>query len=491
MSVFAKIMDEFAYCRFESIQLKSNKYIRSASLAFLCLGAFTSNGQALEQDTSQSKTNTVAATSRAQTELLSPVQIQNQFGQSDIPVTSQKSALREPTMTLKGAVEEAAVSNKDIKKAQSEVSRFKWDYVASQAGRLPNLRVISYLAQQTVTNTLVPRQADAFVFASFLVPITQQYRLGLEARAIKLGREIAAYKLEQEVDDTKAKVKASYYKLVLDQSQLSSIGVSIKYLTELEITVSNRVKEGNALKVDAMQVAAKLAKSRLDETKARNTFQIDREKFNHLLGRNLQSNISLEAIPQPDDLELNVHESEQRALSNRPEIRAADARMKQLHLEKKIRLAEYIPNVSIGAVYISLPGFNNQVVPKNIFAPGIFINYNAFDWGRKAFLAKAQAKSEQAASLNLDSIKEEVLIDLHSQINKLTEARESVKTTEFARNVALEELRVSMNRYKFTSEKLAEVLAAQALLADASNNYHQSLLSFWEAKAEFDRAVGE
>jgi outer membrane protein len=471
--------------------LKSITFIRSARLAVLCLGAFVSNALALEQDHSQPQTSDVETPSRARSELLSPIQIQNQFAQSDIPVANQTSALREPTITLKGAVQEAAVSNRDIKKAQSEVSRFKWDYVASQAARLPNLRVISYLAQQTITNTIVPRQADAFVFASFLVPVTQQYKLGLEARAVKLGREIAAYKLEQEVDDTKAKVKASYYKLVLDQSQLASIAVSIKYLTELGITVGNRVKEGNALKVDAMQVSAKLSKARLDETKARNNFQIDREKFNHLLGRNLQNNVSVETIPQPDDLELNIHESEQRALANRPEIRAADARMKQIHLEKRIRLAEYIPNVSIGAVYISLPGFNNQALPKNIFAPGIFINYNAFDWGRKAFLAKAQTKNEQAASLNLDSIREEVLIDLHSQVNKLTEARQSIKTTEFARDVALEELRVSMNRYKYTSEKLADVLADQSTLADANNSYHQSLLSFWEAKAEFDRAVGE
>jgi outer membrane protein TolC len=277
----------------------------------------------------------------------------------------------------------------------------------------------------------------------------------------------------------------------LDQSKLATLNVAIKYLKELQITTANRVKEGSALKLEAMQVEAKLQKLELDQTKARNALQIDREKFNHLLGRDIAANVVLEAIPPPDAIELNIRDAEQRALNNRPEIHAADARRRQIHLEKKIRYAEYIPNLSIGAVFITLPGFNNEALPKYILAPGMFINYNAFDWGRRAFLAKAQSKSEHAAEANVASIRDEVLIDLHSQINKLTEARLAVKTTQFARDVALEDLRVSMNRYKFTSDKLAEVLQAQSSLADASNNYHEALLSFWDAKAQFDRAIGE
>jgi len=395
-------------------------------------------------------------------------------------------------LTLKGAVEQASTSNQNISKGRFEVSRFKWDYIAAQSGRLPNVKILSYLAQQTVGgNPIIPPQANAFVFMSAMLPVTQQYRLGLEARAIKLAREIAQLRLEQEQDDVKAKVKSVYYRVALDQSKVSTLQIAIKYLTELQHTTANRVKEGSALKVDAMKVSATLEKTQLELLRAKNTLQIDHEKFNHLLGRDLAASVVLEVIPPPDEFELNVRNSEQKALATRPEIKAADARRRQIHLEKKIRLAEYIPNVSVGAVYIALPGYNNEVLPKNTFAPGMFINYNAFDWGRRAFLAKAQSKSEQAALSNLANIRDEVLIDLHTQINQLTEARLSVKTSKYARDVALEDLRVSMNRYKFTSEKLAEVLAAHSSLANASDAYEQSLLAFWSAKAEFDRAVGE
>jgi len=436
-------------------------------------------------------------------ELPTAEQFENEYNRNDIsdsnsisPLTLNSDApgvaLREPVITLQGAVQSASASNRTVNSAREEVSRFTWDYRAAQTSRLPNIRAISYLAQQTVGgNPVVPKQANAFVFVSALMPITQQYRLGMEASVVKLGREIAQYKLDKEIDDTRARVKTAYYKMVLDRSLLATIDVSIKYLNELETVVANRVKEGSSLKLDAMKVSARLEKTKLDQFKARNTLQIDREKFNHLLGRNLQDGIALEAVSPPDETEINLREMEQKALAQRPEIRGAAARLRQVKLEKKIRLAEYIPNVSVGAVYIGLPGFNNDILPRSIFAPGIFINYNAFDWGRRAFLAKAQAKSEKAAALNLASIQDDVLIDLHAQANKLAEARLATRTTKYERTVALEDLRVSFNRYKFTSEKLADVLASVNGLAEANNNYHHALIAFWEAKAEFERAVGQ
>jgi outer membrane protein len=426
-----------------------------------------------------------ASASGSNAALLSPLTIDEKYLHNDIPPANQQG-----TLTLHGAVQEAAVHNRDVLEANLQVSRFKWDYLAAETNRLPNVRILSYLADQAIASEIIPKRADAFFFASALFPVTQQYRFGLEARSVKLGREIAVQRLRQRLDETTAHVKEAYYKLALDESLLDDIEDSIKYLTELQRLVADQVKRGNSLKVEVMEVAARLAKAEFEETKARNARDIDREKFNHLLGRELKTSVSLETIVPVDQIELNVDVAENRALSMRPEIREADARVRQLHLEKRIIMSEYIPNVSIGVVYITLPGFNNTIVSRNILAPGIFINWNAFDWGHKAMLSKARSKVEQAAALTAQNTREEVLIDLHSQLNKLTESRQLVKTTQLARAASREGMRVSMNRYKYTAAKLSDVLQSQSSLADANNGYHQALLAFWEAKAEFDRAVG-
>ena len=422
-----------------------------------------------------------------QDQFFKPVTIDDKYFKNEIPAKSDQGLL-----TLHGAVEEANDHNREVLEARLQVSRFKWDYIAKETNRLPNVRLISYLADQTITNQapLVPARANAFVFMSALFPVTQQYRIGLEARAIKLGKEIAAQRLRQRIDDTRAQVKEAYYKLALDESLLDDIQDSIKYLTDLKKTVADQVALGNSLKVELMEVDARLAKARFDETKAKNSYSIDRETFNHILGRDLKSAVTLELIPPADELELNVEQAEQRALSMRPEIQEADTRVKQLRVERKIIMSEYIPNVSVGVVYIALPGFNNEFVPKNLLAPGIFIHWNAFDWGRKAFLAKAHSKVEQGARLTSQSTREQVLIDLHKQINKINESRQLVETTQMARAAARERMRVSLNRYKFTAEKLDDVLQAQSRLSNENNNYHQALVAFWESKAQFERAVG-
>ena len=124
---------------------------------------------------------------RAASQQLMPVKIDDKYLQSNIQADPIQGSL-----TLKGAVEVATVHNRDVQKTKLEVSRFKWDYRAVETSRLPNVRIISYLADQTVKSELVPARANAFFFASALFPITQQYRIGLEARVAKLGQEIAA-----------------------------------------------------------------------------------------------------------------------------------------------------------------------------------------------------------------------------------------------------------------------------------------------------------
>ena len=449
------------------------------TILIVCCTLFAAPAHAIE-DQSPFRANT--------DNVLSPISIDEKYSQADIPAPAGSG-----TLTLKGAVAEAAFHNRDVRGASLEVSRFKWDYLATQTSRLPNIRVLSYLSDQTLpqtTESITPKRTNAFLFMSALMPVTQQYRLGLEARVAKIGREIARERLREKLDDTRAKVKGAYYKLAMDASLLADVEDSISYLSELQKTVHDQVTKGNSLKVDEMDVSAKLADAKFEQTKARNSYNIDREEFNDLLGRPIESPVHIEVIPEAAASEVNIEQAERQALSMRAEIRQADLRIKQLHLETRVIYSQYIPNVSVGAVYVALPGFLNQVVPKNLFAPGIFISYDAFDWGHKAMLAKARSKVESEAKLTAEGTRDKVLIDLHKQINQFQEARQLLDTRQLSRTAARERLRVSINRYKFTADKLADVLLAQSHLSEQNNKFHQALLAYWEAKAQYDRATG-
>jgi outer membrane protein TolC len=48
-----------------------------------------------------------------------------------------------------------------------------------------------------------------------------------------------------------------------------------------------------------------------------------------------------------------------------------------------------------------------------------------------------------------------------------------------------------LDKYKTGTVLLKDVLQAQSSLSEADKKYQDAILSFWTAKAEFEKAVGE
>ena len=66
-----------------------------------------------------------------------------------------------------------------------------------------------------------------------------------------------------------------------------------------------------------------------------------------------------------------------------------------------------------------------------------------------------------------------------------------LRVSQLAQEATREKLRVTMNKYTQQAVLLKDVLHAQAELAGANDQYQQALLSFWTARAEFEKALGE
>ena len=66
-----------------------------------------------------------------------------------------------------------------------------------------------------------------------------------------------------------------------------------------------------------------------------------------------------------------------------------------------------------------------------------------------------------------------------------------VRIAQLARETAQESLRVTTNKYQLQAALLSDVLQKQTSLADTVQQYQQAILSFWMAKADFEKAIGE
>ena len=83
-----------------------------------------------------------------------------------------------------------------------------------------------------------------------------------------------------------------------------------------------------------------------------------------------------------------------------------------------------------------------------------------------------------------------MLLDVNSLFRKLQDAETYLKVAEMSRDAAREKLRVAANQYRQQAALLKDLLNAQSSLAQASDQYRQAVLSYREARASFEKAVG-
>ncbi len=333
-----------------------------------------------------------------------------------------------------------------------------------------------------------PQNFNALVYLTAAQPVTQLRKIGLAIRESRVGEEIAQESLRQKKQETTRQVKEAYYQIVQTQTQISSAQESLKYLTELAALTERNLAEQTVLKSDSLNVKAKLSQQRYQLLVLQDTLASQKEALNQLLGRDLAADFSVEEQPLPTPEELDLAAARKAAVEQRPEIREARLQTKKTELDIRRERAEYLPDISIQMSYISLP--NISFAPKNIVSAGFLLQWQPFDWGQKKHKIEELRSTSKQAALTTQDAEQQVLLDVNQKFRKLMETRALLDTQAAVQETEREKLRVMMNQYREKSALLADLLQQQASVAQADNQYQQSLAGFWTAKAGFDQAVG-
>jgi outer membrane protein len=217
--------------------------------------------------------------------------------------------------------------------------------------------------------------------------------------------------------------------------------------------------------------------------------QTQKEQLNDLLGRDISTSFRTEPVPEMSLAETDLRFAQQTALSQRPEIKQAEITVRQAEYDRRVAKSQYIPDVGAALHYLS--PFNVDIVPKNIVAAGIELNWEPWDWGRRKDDINQKKVALDQSQYQLQETRSKILIDVNNRFRKLNESRTLLAVTQAAREAENEKLREVTNKYGQKAVLLRDVLEQQAAVANADNNYQQALLSFWAAKADFEKSLGE
>jgi outer membrane protein TolC len=339
------------------------------------------------------------------------------------------------------------------------------------------------------TDLHTPARPIAIASVTATQPLTQLIRIRLSIADQRLKVDAAQLSFDERVQKLTDDVRQSYYQVLQAQVQYESQQSMVKYLEELLQLTDRRFSQQAALKADRLSVKAELAKATYELTKIEDKLSDSKEILNHLLGRSVQTEFSVEPVPAMLPEQEDLSAARATALAHRPEVKLAAIRVGQAELATKSEKTRYIPDVAIQAGYFS--PVNVNFLPQNVGYVGALLTWQPWDWGEKRHKVRQAALAEKQAGLSVDDTREQILLEVDSNFRHLREARSHLAVTEAVREAETEKMRNRKEAYSQQSILLSDLLKQQSSLADAESQYHQAVLAYWSARADFQKALGE
>lgn len=419
------------------------------------------------------------------------------------------------SLTLDQAIAASLRDNTSVKNAEIDTEKIGLAKAAYQTRRLPAFKSSVLISQPltrmaftieegqfgtfqstgpipaTRTEIQSSMSPSALLQGQVVQPLSQLFEIKLNLKKFDVNKEMSREQTRQKRQAITADVKAAYFQILQTESLLKNADELIKLNREINRVTEQFVMQGVALVSEQMDTGTKLAQAEYDRSTLRNRSASQKEQLNFLMGRDVNSDF----VVTPADsmlqiVETDLQAAQKRALHQRPELRQARLNIEQSNLDARIKKAERIPDISLIASYTS-PFNVSSFLPKNIMSVGVSVEWEVFDWGRKK---REHAEKKLTIQQSENSLKEAasmVLMEVNAGFRKLQESADQLRLMQMTQKTASANLEVAVNRYQQQTILYKEVLRAEASLTDANTKYQNALLTFWTAKAEFEKALGE
>jgi outer membrane protein TolC len=365
------------------------------------------------------------------------------------------------------------------------LSPISFQVAAGQFGTYPGIGPIP--AINTPIST--PSQPTAYIFGTISQPLLTLKKINLHVHGEELSLEQTVQQVREQRNTIVNDVKQAYYSVVEIDNVINATQASIKQYEELDRITQEYVAEKVALQSDSLEVKAKLAQQKLQLLQAQDKLSTAKETLNNLLGRDLEIDFSVSEDKTLSPLEQDLKAAQETALAKNPTVKEAEIKIEQADNIRRLAKSEYLPDVGASFHYLSPFGVN--FVPTNVMAAGIELTWEPFDWGRRRDTVNEKTVGVEQSKLNLTQTKANVLVDVNKEFRALQEARMAVDVAGAQQDASRMKLQEVTDKYGQKTALLRDVLEQQAKVAKANSDYNEAIATFWTAKANFDKAIGE
>lgn len=424
--------------------------------------------------------------------------------------STQAIAQQKMSLSIDKAVELGLANSKAVHASKAKISSAEAKTSEMSAGQLPsltfqggytrlsNIEATSFSVPGSTTKiTIAEPVLDNYVLKlSLQQPVFTGFRLSSATKMAEISAEAARVDLLKDKSDVAFAVKSAYWNMykALELQKVNDDNVEQvqSHLKDIQSMQRNGVATNN----DVLKVQVQLSDAKLRQIDAKNMVLLSQVSLNNYLGQPLTTEIDLATKAQTATKDIPSWEnSMDNAKKQRPEIQAAELRMKAGEESVAMAKSAWYPQVSVGANY----NFNNpnqRIFPltnefRGTWDVGVNVSMNLWNWGatgNQATQAELQVVQAQDA---IGLIKEGINVEVTQSYLNLAQMQEKVKVAKDGVAQAEENLRLTNERLKNGVAISTDVLDADFALLTSKTNYTNAVVDVEIAAARLQKALGE
>ena len=417
------------------------------------------------------------------------------------------------TLTLEQAIESAEANNRAIRTAHLEHAKALSEVKVARTYRLPAFSVAALGSQSLAhlgltfplgslgvypgvgpipgksTTLSGPLQPAGIFYGSVTQPLSQQHKIGLGIKLARVGVDMAGETIRSKRQGTVNEVRRLYYGVLQAESGKRSLEATVEFLKQLDQDTGRNLVQRVALQAESLDVKAQLAQAEFAVLKLQDPLETQKQELNRLMGRDPDTPFEVDPLAATDFEMPELKHAYATAIESRPEVRLARLQVEKAGLERRLKRAERIPDVSLAFTSVATVNLS-EILPNRLTTAGVQVTWDVYDWGRKRAQANEKRIAEEQAFLDVKDTEARIVVEVAHQYRKLIEARKEIEVAQASLAARRELVRVTRNRYVQRDVLLSDVLKAQSGVAEADNRFTQALLSLATAQADFEKALG-
>jgi outer membrane protein TolC len=310
-----------------------------------------------------------------------------------------------------------------------------------------------------------------------------------ELRAEKQSVRAAELSYQAARETVVVAVSANYLSAVAAQARVDAAQAQVNTARSMLQLAQDREKAGLAPEIDSLRATVELQSRQQALTDARNALAKQKIALARMIGLPVPQQIELTDQPPFRPLpESDLNGVLQQALANRPEYRAAAARLRAAELQHKAALQQRLPSLGFNAEYGVLGPTPSSMTPQwTVLAT---LKVPVFLGGKIAADAKQSEAVVDQNRARIQDLRGQIEQDVENAVLDLRSAAEQVDTAVAQLKLAKQTVAEAEDRYRAGVTNNIEVIQAQEALALASDSYINGVYAYNTAKVLLAHAVG-